>query len=108
MGEGVEDGVRLDVTGAGRRGDVLATDGLGIAAGQGDGRVEPAAAGGVPRQPAEAGARCEALPAAALPAGARRAVGVDDHVAGLAGEAVGAAQQRAAGDDARRRCRCRA
>ena len=93
MGQRVEDGLRLGVTGAGRRGDVLAADGLGVAAGQGDGRVEPAAAGGVARQPAEPGARREPLPAAPLAARAGRAVGVDDHVAGLAGEAVGAAQQ---------------
>ena len=57
-----------------------------------DGRVA-----GQHRQP---GARRVALPAPAPAAQARRAVGVDDHVPELAGEAVGAVLQRTAGDQA--------
>ena len=78
---------------------MLAAHRLGVAAGQRHRRVEPAAAGRVAGQPAEPAAGREPLPAAALAARARRAVRVDDHVAGLAGEPVGAVQQPPAGDD---------
>ena len=60
-----------------------------------------AGVGRLPGQAAEAAARGVALPAAPLAARARQPVdGVDDHVADLAGEAVGAAHELAADHDA--------
>ena len=75
---------------------MLAPDQLGVAAGQLDGRREPPAQRGVPGQPGQPAPGGEPLPAAALPARAGRAVGVDDHVAGLAREPVGASDEAAA------------
>ena len=73
-------------------------------------RHRPRPAWRLPRAPRQARTGREALPAPLRPAGARRAVGVDDHVAELAGEAVdpvahgaaddgGAADARAEGDE---------
>ena len=100
-GEPVHHRQRLGVALAGRGLHVLAPHGLGIAAGQGDDAPAAghrlAASRASARQPA---ARGVALPAPPLAAHARRSVGVDDHVAGLAGEAVGPALQPAADHEA--------
>ena len=84
-----------------RRGlDVLAAHERRVAAGDLDDAPQPAADGRLAGQLGQPGARRVALPAAPPPARARRAVGVDDHVAELAGEPVGPDDQPAAGDDA--------
>ena len=85
---------------AGRRLDVLAAHQRRVAAGDLDDAPQPATDGRRAGQLGEPRAGREALPAAAPPARARRAVGVDDHVAELAGEPVGADDQPAGGDDA--------
>ena len=99
-GELVEHRLGLRIAVARRRGDVLASDGLVVAAREGDGGVEAPPAGGVARQAAQPGAGGEPLPAPPLAAGTGGSVGVDDHVPGLPCEAVGPSQQPAAGDDA--------
>ena len=81
-------------------GDVLAPHVLGVAAGQLDHARPPPGVGRLAGEPAEPAARRVALPATAPAARARRAVRVDDHVAGLAGEPVGAPLEHAARDDA--------
>ena len=87
-------------------GDVLAPHGLGVAAGQRHDAVGPPAwAASRASRPSPLPERV-ALPAAPAAARAGRAVRVDDHVPGLAGEAGGAPLEHALDDEARRRCRC--
>ena len=80
--------------------DVLALDPGFLAAGQVDDAGGPILGGGDAGQPGQAGSGGVALPAAPPPTRAGRAVGVDDHVAELAGETVGADQEAAPGHDA--------
>ena len=102
------DGAGALVALLGRRLDVLAAHQLDVAAGHLDDAPQPPADRRRPRQLGEAGARRVALPAPPPAARARRAVRVDDHVAELAGEAVGARRTAGRRRRCRRRCRCRA
>ena len=99
-GELVDDGQRARVALLGRRLDVLAAHQLDVAAGDVHDPPQAPADGRRPRQLGEAGTRRVALPAPLAAAHARRAVGVDHHVAELAGEAVVPDVQPAVGDDA--------
>ncbi len=75
------------VAGRRRGGDILTAHGLGVATGQPDHLAQPSGQSGLAGQHAEPGARGEALPAAAPPAGARGAGRVHHHVADLPREA---------------------
>ena len=55
--------------------------------------------GGLTGESREPAARCVSLPTSSTAARARQTVGIDDHVADLAGEAVGAADEVTAGHD---------
>ena len=96
----LDDAASRRVAGRGRGGDVLAAHALGVAARHAHDLAEPAGQRSFAGPHAQPGARSEALPAAAAAARARWAVGVDDHVPDLAGEARGADLDPVVHDDA--------
>src|SRR6185369_17167176 len=98
--EEVDDAEGLDVALAGSRLHVLAAHVERVAACQLQHATQPLADRGFTRQLREPAAGRVPLPTTASSARARQAVGVDDHVADLAGESVGAADETTACDNA--------